>query len=112
MKNKASAVNLILCDARGIYIPRDFVTSNYGEIAEEHCHAWRLTEETKEHWVDCANPESEFYWDAWDWVLNNAQYTDEDGNEYVLHHDGDLWALCFDRMTEEDKRNFGFEIEE
>lgn len=29
---------------------------------------------------------------------------------YHLHHDGDLWALCFPQLTEEEKRNFGWDI--
>lgn len=26
-----------------------------------------------------------------------------------LHQDGDLWAFCFDNMTDEEKMNFGWE---
>lgn len=106
---KLNAVTLILSDARGIYIPRDFLTDDYNEIAVDHCAAWGLTEANKEQWEDAANPEAEYYWEAWDWILSNARFVDEDGNVYNLHQDGDLWGLCYDRMSDEEKSNFGFE---
>lgn len=96
------AVTLLLSDARGIYIPRDFVTGF-------DLPAWGLTEDTRSWWECAEYPDNENYWDAWDWVLNNAKYTDEAGNVYYLSQDGDLWALCYERMTEEEKSNFGME---
>lgn len=109
MKNKTipDAVTLILSDARGVYIPRDFVTDNYNEIAVDHCAAWGISKEDGE--ILASGPEHEFYWETWDDVLRNAEYTDEDGNKYFLSQDGDLWALCYDRMTDEEKSNFGME---
>lgn len=103
------AVTLILSDARGIYIPRDFVTDNYNEIAWDHCLAWGLNADNFHNWQDCADPENEGYWDSWEWVLNNAEYIDDEGNKYRLYQDGDLWGLCYERMTSKEKSNFGFE---
>lgn len=100
------AVNLILSDARGVYIPRDFVTDNY-KVAVDHCKAWNITQEDAE--ILASGPDHEFYWETWDTVLSNAQYTDEEGNKYVLSQDGDLWAFCYERMTEEEKSNFGMD---
>ena len=99
---------LILSSDRGIYIPRDFLTNDYEEVDMEYCAAWGLTEENKEHWIDAINPDSEYYWDAWEWVLDNAVWR-EDGSVFKLYHDGDLWALCYERMTDEEKKNFGFD---
>lgn len=109
---KLDAVTLILSGARGTYIPRDFLTDSYNEIVIEHCNAWGLTEENKTHWEDAANPESEYYWESWDWILNNAKYVDEEGNVYELWQDGDLWGICFERMTKEEKESFGFEVDD
>jgi len=103
------AVTLLLSDARGHYIPRDFICDDYNEVAVEHCAAWGLNEDNKEAWIDAADPESEFYWEAWNWILTIARYTDDEGNVYCLYQDGDLWALCLARMTDEEKSNFGFE---
>jgi len=97
--SKFNAVVLLLSDARGIYIPHDFVQSF-------DLNKWGL-------YKDCeailSNPENEFYWEEWNTVLDNAKLIDEEGNEFRLHHDGDLWALCYDRMSSEEKKNFGFD---
>lgn len=103
------AVVYMLSDQRGIYIPRDFLTDQDNEIAIEHCAAWGLTDENREQWQDAADPESEYYWDSWDWILNNAKYVTESGDVYYLYQEGDLWGLCYDRMTADEKSNFGME---
>lgn len=102
------SVNLILSDARGIYIPRDFLTDDCNNVAWSHCEKWGLNESNKDQWFDAVNPDSECYWDAWEWVLNHAKFTDERGNVYTLHQDGDLWGVCFERMTDAEKYHFGF----
>ena len=109
MTNKLAAVTLILTDARGVYLPRDFLTDNANEIATEHCAAWGLTDANRQHWESAADPDDEWYWQAWDWILDHARYQDGDGDVYVLHQDGDLWGICIERMTDEEKSNFGFE---
>lgn len=100
----------ILSDARGIYIPRDFLTDNVGDVAREHCEAWGLTENNETQWIDATDPDSESYWDAWAWVCDHAKFIDADGNVYRLHQDGDLWGICYEKMTDEEKQNFGFDI--
>lgn len=104
------AVILILSDARGIYIPRDFLTDQYNAIDAEHCEKWSLNESNKDNWIDATNPESEWYWEAWDWILSNAKFTADNGDVYYLHQDGDLWGLCVDKMTIEQRINFGFDL--
>lgn len=108
-KKVLPAVNLILDSHRGIYIPRDFVTDHSGNTLDEGNSNWGLTEANIAHWGSAADPESEGYWDAWSWILDNAEYTDDSGNKYRLHQDGDLWGVCYDRMTDDEKSNFGFE---
>lgn len=104
-----NATILILSDARGVYIPRDFLTDQHGDIAREHCAAWGLTSDNESWWVDATDPDSECYWDAWTWVLDHARFTTPEGDVYHLHQDGDLWGLCHERMTDEEKNNFGFD---
>lgn len=101
------AVNLILSDARGVYIPRDFVTDGYNKVAVDHCKAWGIEDEDAE--ILAAGPDHEYYWETWDEVLSSAQYVDKEGNKYFLWQDGDLWAFCYERMTKEEKSNFGME---
>jgi hypothetical protein len=80
-------VACILDGARGIYIPRDFCDGFDG---------WDgIDDEDKA--TCCAGPDEEWYWDAWDNVLNNASYTDpNDGSVWGLYQDGDLFAIRTD----------------
>lgn len=103
------SVVLILSDSRGIYIPRDFICDDNNEISIEHCRVWGLNETNEHQWRDAASPESEHYWDAWEWVLNNAKYITKDGDVYHLHHDGDLFGICYEKMIEDEKYSFFFE---
>ena len=103
--SKLNAVELLLSDARGQYIPRDFV-ANF-DMAE-----WGLDYERDKWALDvCAagpeNDEKYEYWDAWMQILDHAEYK-KDGHVWVLHQDGDLWAVCYELMTDEEKRNFDF----
>lgn len=92
-----SGLKLLLSDARGIYIPRDFVTGfdlskwtgiDLGDVAF------------------CQDPENEWYWEAWESILNSASHLDDDGNVWRLYQDGDLWAYCEELMSEEEKLSF------
>lgn len=103
------AVIHILSDARGTNIPRDFLIDDLGNIAEDHCTAWGLTSDNSDWWKDAADPSSEHYWESWEWILNNAKYTTPEGDIYRLYQDGDLWGICYEKMTEEEEKNFLFD---
>lgn len=101
-KNSLPAIALLLSDARGVYIPRDFIEGFDLSL-------WSgISEEKKE---ECMNPNSEYYWWAWDSILDNATFT-ENGNTWRLMQDGDLWAYCYELMSNEERENFGFDIVE
>lgn len=93
-------VNLILDSARGQFIPRDFVqgfkVSKFSGISPEDVQ-------------ELQNPENENYWETWESVLNNASYLHDDGRLFTLHHDGDLFLICVESMTSQEKENFGFD---
>ena len=95
-----SGIQLLLSDSRGIYIPQNF----YQDFL--NFKTWGLL---KSDFKALRNPENESYWDNWELVLNNAKHTDKQGNVWTLWQDGDLWAICPDLMTDEEKQNFGFE---
>ena len=44
--------------------------------------------------------ESEWYWDAWNDVLNEAHFTDERGTVWYLYHDDDLFAATASDLEE------------
>ena len=93
-----SGIELLLNSARGVYIPQNFV-----ECFD--ANEWHLSQyDVKE----LSNPANEFYWDAWNSVLDTAYFVDNEGNKWTLFQDGDLWALCFELMTGEELDNFGF----
>lgn len=104
MKTIPDNLILLLSGARGIYIPRDFAQEfDFGE------DGWQgVSAEDRDTLSD---PENEWYWDTWHTVLNNAHYTDKaSGKVYNLYQDGDLWAVCYDSMSDEEKRNFGWDL--
>jgi hypothetical protein len=94
------AVEILLSDARGVYIPRDFVegfdVTQWGIDPD----AWEVQ--------TCADPENDSYWEAWESILNKAEYQ-HGGNVWRLYQDGDLFAICYELMTDEEKQNLGFE---
>jgi hypothetical protein len=94
------SIILLLNDARGHYIPQNF--AECFNVSE-----WGLDPESWEV-KSIEDSNSEHYWDAWDQILNKAEYH-KDGNVWRLHQDGDLWAICYELMTDEEKNNFGFE---
>lgn len=79
-------IQLLLSDARGIYIPRDFAESmNREYISGVPDDDWAILE---------AGPEHEHYWDAWTDVLDSATATDPaTGVVYRFEQDGDLFAI-------------------
>ena len=98
-----SGINHLLSDARGQYLPQNFI----------ECYSaskWGVTDEDAETLL--AGPGQEWYWETWDDVLSYATFTDESGNVWRLYQDGDLFALCDELMTLEEKMNFGFDVQD
>lgn len=91
-----------LDSARGQYIPRDFA-----QIINRK-YLKNVNPELLDNLAKENSNDSEFYWEDWEVVLNNAKIV-FDGVEYTLHHDGDLWLINYDAMTEQERINFGFE---
>ncbi len=73
---------LLIDGAAGIYVPRNFY---------EHFDfpTWGLD---VSDFAALSMPENEHYWDAWDEVLQKAEYTDMAGITWRLEQDGDLFA--------------------
>jgi len=85
-------------NARGIYIPQHFAetfNTGWSNIDQEDISILKQ------------GPDHELYWDAWTEVLDNAKF-EKDGNTWILYQDGDLWCVCLNLMTAEEKDNFGF----
>ena len=72
---------LFASDAMGIYIPQHF--------AESHSSDHWQGMESEDLAILLDGPDHEFYWDAWDSILNNAETIDGG----ILHQDGGLWVV-------------------
>ncbi len=96
---------ILFCDSgSGCYIPQRFAA----EIMPQY-----LQGVSQDELNDLADPDNEGYWDTWSRVLDNAKVVDNTtGQTYTLWHDGDLWLLDWDNMTDEEKRNFDPEYDE
>ena len=78
---------LWLDDHRGQYIPRDFASS----FVDRAKHVSGVDAET---WATLeAGPDAEWYWEAWQDVLDNAEITDEHGTQFTVYQDGACWLI-------------------
>lgn len=81
--------HLILGEHRGIYIPRDFANTIDVERIKDF-HAWIEDLET------CKNPNHEWYWEAWQNILDNMEIDlFGNGKYFSLYQDGDLFAVIY-----------------
>lgn len=76
---------LFLSDARGIYIPRDFAQSIKRECLSGVSAETLATLES--------GPDSEWYWEAWDELMQSAIVTDSNGVQFTVYQDGDCWLI-------------------
>lgn len=101
---------LLIGDSAGIYIPKEFVEGflTFEELEQEDeegemqrlvtgfNHAennWKINGLTLEDIQILLDPYHEHYWDVWEDVTQNAEYTDPNGIKWTLWQDGDLWAV-------------------
>lgn len=82
---------LIADSHHGIYIPKLVVSSNL------NYPNWDFSEVDKEDINDVlSGPENENYWDAWNNIESNVKIFDDEGIEYFLVSNDDLWAIPCD----------------
>lgn len=105
MSNITHNPALLLSDARGTYIPKNFVEifdmTKWQGVSPEQVEVLLGSTDFD------ANPD---YWEVWQDVLNNATFTDTDGKVYRLHQDGDLWAYHAESLSNEDYLNMFDEV--
>lgn len=93
-------VELIVSDHHGVYIPQKFV-ENY-DVTQ-----WGL--ETFDPDVVCVEKgpdDNEWYWESWEAILNKASCV-QNGKQYYLHQDGDLFAVAWEELNEEEREDMG-----
>jgi hypothetical protein len=88
-------LQLLLSDRRGVHIPRRFAL-------EFNLPAFGIAEDDEDIATLRAGPDHEWYWEAWDAVIDKAK-TAEGG---YLHQDGDLWLVHPHLMEEQEYIDF------
>ena len=85
-KMKRPEIELFLDGARGIYLPRDFAFAWIDRrcVLNVSDKLWRDLEQGPEHLA---------YHEAWEAVLNSAVIIGDNGVEYTLHMDEDLFIV-------------------
>lgn len=90
---------IFLCDSHhGVYVP------SFWAMHSENI--WNIAQDDWNYIANPENIEKDDYWDLWESILTNAKYVDSTGKIWILHYDGDLFAVALDSMTEQEKINF------
>ena len=92
-------IQLLLDDCRGIYIPRD---------AAEFLADPRWVGFQNDDLATIENPDHEWYWDAWDSIVQSAEFKDSDGVTWRLYQDGALFAISENATDAELSEAFGW----
>jgi hypothetical protein len=91
---------LILSDARGVYIPRDFCEGMTESDAQRISVDWQDVQccQKGPDWEDDKGQTiyNEWYWEAWQSILDSAEFTDDKGITWHLYQDGDVWECPAD----------------
>lgn len=88
-------VMFLIDESNGIYVPQRFIECYDGD-------EWNIS---KDNQNELLSADSEYYWDVWDSVFNNAYYIDSEGNKWTLYQDGNLWAIREDANIDWDLIN-------
>lgn len=92
-----SGIEILIDYHHGIYLPSYF--------ARHYSSNWSGADVADLEILE-RGPEDESYWDAWDAVIRDSFHVDKDGKHWTLYQDGDLFAYCEEKMTEEEYKNF------
>lgn len=94
--SNSSAIEILLSDHSGVYIPRDFADGF-------NMRKWHVTGENAR--ILRKGPKHEYYWETWVEVTGSA-YCKIGKHTWRLWQDGDLFAYCEELMTDEEYENF------
>lgn len=95
-------VECIVNSAHGVFAPMVFAQTVNRELLSG------VSVETLDYLAKEDSIEDDGFWDVWDSVLNNARIA-HNGKIYHLHQAGDLFAIDWDNLTEDESEAFGLE---
>ena len=94
-------ISLLLSDINGIYIPKIFTKDFKKSFVN------KAIPDKEDRKILRAGPENEWYWNAWDFILDKSFFWNR--QEYCLFQDGDLFLINLtelNKLSEEDQENF------
>ena len=91
MLTRENPFELLVDSHHGQYIPQAFAETVRRELFGDSISA-------DDFEIIAAGPDAEFYWDAWDSILNSAETKDG----VTLWQDGDLWAVDWSLIGDSD----------
>lgn len=94
-----SGLHLMIDARHGIYVPQLFAKEIFFD-------KWGFKDDDEDIKIISEGPENEFYWEAWQSVLDRAELVNAFGKKFRLYQDGDLWAYCEELMTEQERKDF------
>ena len=93
-------IKCIVDGRHGVFVPQWFAqTVNRALLSG-------VTTEDLDYLAKEGSIEDDGFWDIWDSVLNNARIT-HNGKIYHLHQDGDLFAIDWDNLADDEFEAFG-----
>ena len=78
---------LVLTDSHGVYIPQLWCADLDRDQAEAIGVSWEDVQACQ------YGPDHEWYWEAWQTIIDCASMTDQHGTTWTLYQDGDLWEV-------------------
>ena len=85
MQDLPTQSQLYADSSHGIYIPQLFAESGNRDVLSGVNADDMATLES--------GPDTEWYWEASESILDNARLTDSNGQVWTLYQDGDLWLV-------------------
>lgn len=91
MLTRENPLELMVDSRHGQYVPQVFAETVRREMFGDSISA-------EDFEIISAGPDAEYYWDAWDAILNSAETKDG----VTLWQDGDLWAVDWSLIGDSD----------
>lgn len=91
---------LLGCSSSGIYLPKEIADSCHFDMET-------VIQEDLDICKEGPTPDNEWYWEAWDHILDYGMIYSKDPNDkgkrWTLYQDGDVWAIPEDAKWPEEE---------
>ena len=93
---------LLMVDSHhGIYIPQIFVKNVILDESTELNWQNGSQDQIDTAIEDCKNPDNEFYWESWEWIIDNLLIYNQTTERHMqIYHSEDCWLVYPENFTE------------